>query len=118
MRNRLFCVLSALVAALAFSTLARAQAGSRGATGANKETAAIAKEHCLQPGQPGTLYQTLCADTKTPAPAPKHDLMGTWEGPIGAVRGDPIPPMTDLGKKMAAMNHPNGAVNVGDSNDR
>jgi hypothetical protein len=117
MRNRLLCSLAVLVAALAFSTMARAQAGSRGANGANKETAAIAKEHCLQPGQPGTRYQVLCADTKTPAPAPKHDIMGTWEGPIGAVRGDPIPPMTDLGKKMAAMNHANGAVNVGDSND-
>jgi len=113
MRNRLLCAVAALCAVLAFSVCANAQ----NAQAPNKETMAVARKNCLQPGQPGTLYQTLCASTKTPEPAPKRDLMGTWEGPIGAVRGDPVPPMTDLGKKMFAMNHANGNVNVGDSND-
>ena len=78
---------------------------------------AIAKQHCGQPGQPGTLYQILCSDTKPSAPAPKHDISGSLVGPIGAMRDDPMPPMTDLGKKMASLNHGNGAVNVADSND-
>jgi len=112
MRNRLFCVLvTGLITVLTFSTIASAQAGP------SKEVMAIAKEHCGQAGQPGTQYQVLCSDTKTPAPAPKHDLSGSWSGPIGAMRGDPIPPMTDVGKKMASVNHANGAVNVADSND-
>jgi len=111
MRNRLLCVVTGLIAVLAFSTMASAQAPP------SKEAMATAKEHCGQPGQPGTQYQVLCSDTKTPGPAPKHDISGSWSGPIGAMRGDPFPPMTDMGKKMASVNHANGAVNVADSND-
>lgn len=81
------------------------------------QMAKVAKEHCGQAGQPGTLYQVLCADTKPAAPAPKHDIGGTWEGPIGAVMNRDLPPMTDLGKKLASMNHSNGATSVADSND-
>jgi hypothetical protein len=110
-RNRLLPVLIALVAVLTLSTVAIAQVGP------SKEIMAIAKQHCGQPGQPGTQYQVLCSETKPSAPAPKHDISGSWSGPIGAMRGDPIPPMTDLGKKMASVNHGNGAVNVADSND-
>ena len=113
MKIRGLCAVAVPVAVLAFSPFVSAQNGQA----PSKETVANARKNCLQPGQPGTLYQVLCADTKTPAPAPKHDIMGSWEGPIGAVRGDPVPPMTDLGKKVAALNHANGAVNVGDSND-
>ncbi len=113
MKTRSLCAVAVLVSILAFATMSSAQNGQA----SGKEAAAIAKQHCLQAGQPGTLYQILCSDTKTPAPAPKRDIVGSWEGPIGAVRGDPFPPMTELGKKMAAMNHANGAVNVGDSND-
>jgi hypothetical protein len=111
MKNRLVCVVTGLIAVLAFSTILSAQGGP------NREAAAIAKQHCGQPGQLGTQYQVLCSDTKQPGPAPKHDISGAWSGPIGAVRVDTVPPMTDLGKKLAAMNHPNQAVNVADSND-
>ena len=111
MKNRLVCVVTGLIAVLAFSTIVSAQGGP------SREAMAIAKQHCGQPGQPGTQYQVLCSDTKQPGPAPKHDISGAWSGPIGAVRVDTVPPMTDLGKKLAAMNHPNQAVNVADSND-
>jgi hypothetical protein len=113
MRNWLLCAALVFVLVPSLSAAAKAQNGQA----ASKDAMAIARKNCLQPGQPGTLYQVLCSDAKTPAPAPKRDIIGTWEGPIGAVRGDPVPPMTDLGKKMAALNHPNGAVNVADSND-
>jgi hypothetical protein len=111
MKNHLMRVVIGLIAILAFSTVVSAQAGP------TREAMAIARQHCGQPGQPGTQYQVLCSDTKTPGPAPKHDISGTWSGPIGAVHVDPIPPMTELGKKLAALNHPNQAVNVADSND-
>jgi hypothetical protein len=112
-RNRLVYVVTALIAVLAFSTIAGAQ-DSKPPT---KEAMAIAKQHCGQSGQPGTEYQVLCSDTKPSAPAPKHDISGAWSGPIGAVAVDKAPPMTDLGKKLAALNHANQAVNVADSND-
>jgi hypothetical protein len=104
------------MALVAVSATSRAQSAPSNKP-PTKEEMAIAKEHCGQAGQPGTEYQVLCSDTKTPAPALKHDIIGSWSGPIGASRGDAIPPMTDEGKKMAALNHPNGAVNVADSND-
>ena len=110
MRNRFVYLVTALIAVLAFSTMLSAQNVSR-------EAMAIAKQHCEQPGQPGTQYQVLCSDTKPSAPAPKHDISGAWSGPIGAVAVDRNPPMTDLGKKLFAGNHPNQAVNVADSND-
>jgi hypothetical protein len=112
-RDRLVYVVTALIAVLAFSTIVSAQ-DSKPPT---KEAMAIAKQHCGQSGQPGTEYQVLCSDTKVSAPAPKHDITGSWSGPIGAVAVDRNPPMTDLGKKLAALNHPNQAVNVADSND-
>jgi len=111
MRNRLLCVLAGLATALTFSAIAGAQAAP------SKEAMALAKEHCGQPGQPGTQYQVLCSETKPSAAAPKHDISGSWSGPIGAMRGDPIPALTDMGKKLASVNHANGAVNVADSND-
>jgi hypothetical protein len=104
---------AAILAILGFSTIAGAQSAHM----PTKEAMAIAKKNCGQPGQPGTQYQVLCSDTKTLGPAPKHDISGAWSGPIGAVNVDPIPPMTDMGKKLASMNHPNQAVNVADSND-
>jgi hypothetical protein len=112
-RDRLVYVVTALIAVLAFSTIVSAQ-DSKPPT---KEAMAIAKQHCGQSGQPGTEYQVLCSDTKASDPAPKHDITGSWSGPIGAVAVDRNPPMTDLGKKLAALNHPNQAVNVADSND-
>jgi hypothetical protein len=103
-----------LVMALSFTPGAHAQAG---AAQAKANIPALAKEHCGQTGQPGTLYQMLCADTKPADPAPKHDISGAWEGPVGAVMNDMVPPMTDFGKKLASLNKTNGVANVADSND-
>lgn len=101
-----------LLIVLLFAPIAKAQID----TGPQAE---LAKEHCGQTGQRGTLYQTLCADTKPAAPAPKHDIFGTWEGPIGANRVDPLPPMTPWGQERFAANggRSNGAVAVAQSND-
>ena len=100
----------AVVAVLGFSSSARAQI-DRG------PTADLAKQHCGQTGQAGTLYQVLCADTKTSDPAPKHDISGAWEGPIGAVRVDPVPPMTAWGQARFATRATNGGGAVAASND-
>ena len=42
-------------------------------------------------------------NTKPAGPAPKHDLIGAWAGPIGAKVNAP-PPMTPLGQKRFSMN--------------
>lgn len=106
-----FIVFSAL-AALTFSTFAEAQVD----TGPQAE---LAKQHCGQTGQAGTEYQRLCASTKPSAPAPKHDIIGSWSGPIGANRGEPVPPMTAWGQERFAANggRSNGSVPVAESND-
>ena len=114
MKSRISYCAIGLVAVLCWSSHACAQ-NSQAQSRAN--IAALAKEHCGQTGQPGTLYQILCADTKPADPAPKHDISGAWEGPIAANAGDPAPPMTELGRKLAALNKSNGAANVADSND-
>lgn len=113
MRSRFACVITALIAVLALSAAGSAQEFKP----PTKEDMANAKKNCGQVGQPGTQYLILCADMSPAGPAPKRDIMGSWSGPIGAAHADPIPPMTDLGKKLMAMNHPNQAVNVADSND-
>jgi hypothetical protein len=111
--NRLGCVVAGLVAVLIFSPIVSAQTNQSQA----RAIAALAKEHCGQPGQRGTQYQVLCSDTKPSDPAPKHDIAGAWSGPIGAVAVDPIPAMTAWGKTRAAANKANGTVDVADSND-
>ena len=100
----------AVVAVLGFSSGARAQI-DRG------PVADLAKQHCGQTGQAGTEYQVLCADTKPSDPAPKHDINGAWEGPIGAVRVDPVPPMTAWGQARFATRSTNGGGAVAASND-
>jgi hypothetical protein len=112
-RNRFFSLVIALIAPVALSTVGRAQDFKP----PTKEEMANAKKNCAQAGQPGTQYQVLCSDTTPASPPPKHDIIGAWSGPIGAVSVDPIPPMTDLGKKLMSMNHANQRVNVAESND-
>jgi len=101
--------------ALAFFALA-ASAKAQVDTGPQAE---LAKQHCGQTGQAGTEYQKLCASTKPSAPAPKHDIIGSWSGPIGANRGEPVPPMTPWGQERFAANggRSNGTVPVAESND-
>jgi hypothetical protein len=107
----LVCAVAGLIVVLGLSLDASAQRR------AMSPQAALAKEHCGQPGQTGTQYQVLCSSTKPSEPAPKRDITGAWSGPIGAMRGDPIPPMTDWGKMQFAANKPNGKVDVADAND-
>jgi hypothetical protein len=114
MNSRLSCFVIALIAALSLSVGAAALT-AQGQSKAN--VAALAEQHCGQAGQPGTLYQNLCADTKPADPAPKRDLSGAWEGPVGAVMNTKLPAMTDAGKKLAALNRTNGTANVADAND-
>jgi len=112
---------SPFLCAVVFTALASLPSVLRAQTPVNPSMAAKAdleKEHCGQLGQPGTKYETLCADSKPSAPAPKRDLSGSWAGPIGAVQPvDPIPPMTPLGQKRFSLNRGNFGANVADSND-
>jgi len=114
-RNRLACVVTALIALLAFAALGNAQ--TQTFKPPTKEDNANAKKNCEQIGQPGTEYLILCADMTPAGPAPKRDIFGSWSGPIGAVAVDKVPPFTDLGQKLMSLNHANFAVNVADSND-
>jgi hypothetical protein len=101
-----------ILAVLACSPMAIAQT--------SPSAADLAKQHCGQAGQPGTEYQVLCSDTKPPGPAPKRDIIGSWSGPIGALRGDPVPPMTAWGQERFTANgggKGNGAVPVAASVD-
>ena len=38
-------------------------------------------------------------------PAPRHDLSGSWTGPVQAQMGE-VPPMTPLGKQLFSANKP------------
>jgi hypothetical protein len=52
-------------------------------------------------------------------PAPRHDLNGTWVGPIGAkgiLPGD-VPEFTPLGKQLLSLNKPEAKFNVAGTND-
>jgi hypothetical protein len=52
-------------------------------------------------------------------PAPRHDLNGTWVGPIGAkglLPGD-TPDLTPLGKQLLSQNKPEAKFNVANTND-
>ena len=106
-----------LIGVVGLSAGAWAQAPAATSQASRAQMGKIATEHCLQAGQPGTLYQILCADTKPADPAPKHDISGAWEGPVGAVMNKDVPPMTDAGKKLASLNKSNGATSVAESND-
>src|SRR5271156_3389720 len=75
-------------------------------------------------------YPTVIEQREKPAPAPRHDLGGTWDpGPTNGIAagvkpddGNPAhePPFTPLGREMLNRNHPsNGFRSVlpGDTND-
>jgi len=49
-------------------------------------------------------------------PAPRHDLSGSWTGPVQAQLGD-VPPMTPLGKQLFSTNKPERQFNVKGTND-
>jgi hypothetical protein len=114
-----FVYVAALIVGFGLSSMARgqnAQSGQQFVVPSAK--AAVEKEHCGQSGQPGTLYEKLCLETKTSAPAPKRDISGAWAGPIQAVQPvDPIPPMTPWGQMRYAGNKGNFSGDVADSND-
>jgi len=74
------------------------------------------------PGQGYTQNKNVFAD-KLPVgpggPAPRHDLNGTWVGPLGA-RGLPpgdTPELTPEGQKLFVLNKPEAKFNVSGSND-
>jgi hypothetical protein len=87
-----------LVAVLAFSSSAMAQAGAAG----TKES----------------LYNgnRLKSDPTPGGPAPIHDVSGSWAGNLTPERL-PIPPMTPLGQKLFSFNKPETEFGTGHSND-
>jgi hypothetical protein len=87
-----------LVAALAFSSLAMAQAGSAG----TKESLYDGNRLRLDPNPGG--------------PAPIHEMNGSWAGNLTPER-PPIPPMTPLGQKLFGLNKPETEFGTGHSND-
>jgi hypothetical protein len=58
----------------------------------------------------------LKVDPTPGGPAPVHDVSGSWAGNLTPNRGE-IPPLTPLGEKLFALNHPETAVGTGHSND-
>ncbi len=87
MRNRVSERLAAILAVLAISSVAAAQApNGRGA-------------------QPGFVAAGVPAMPNPPGPAPKHDLTGAWVGPQKIVMG-PYPAMTPAGEAVFKLNHP------------
>jgi hypothetical protein len=49
-------------------------------------------------------------------PAPRHDLSGSWAGPVQAQLGD-VPAMTPLGKQLFSANRPERQFDVKQTND-
>jgi hypothetical protein len=98
MRNPLVRLIIGLVAALAFSSLAMAQAGGAG----TKES--LYKGNRLKP------------DPSPGGPAPVHDVSGSWAGNLTPERLE-IPPLTPLGQKLFSLHKPETEVGTGHSND-
>lgn len=94
MRNLCAKTILTVCAALAFSSVARAQ-------GANAGVAQYRKLPTLD--TPG-------------GPAPVHDVTGVWVGPMKA-SADPYPPMTPLGQKRFSMNRPEATYGTAGSTD-
>jgi hypothetical protein len=102
MRNMTAVLIAALVATLACSSIASAQAGSpKGAGDAGNNT----------------LYNKLNADPSTGGPAPKRDLSGAWAGPLNASGTEEIPPLTPLGEKMFSLHKSERKYGTANSND-
>jgi hypothetical protein len=51
-----------------------------------------------------------------PGPAPKHDMNGTWVGPLKAVMGE-VPPMTAAGQARFKVNKPEREYTLAATND-
>ena len=102
MRNVTAGLIAALMATLAFSSIAAAQAGS--ANGGN----AAANN---------TLYNKLNADPSTGGPAPKRDFSGAWAGPLNASATEEVPPLTPLGEKMFSLHKSERKYGTANSND-
>ena len=98
MRNPLVRLILGLVAVLAFSSLAMAQAGGVG----TKES--LYKGNRLKP------------DPTPGGPAPVHDVSGSWAGNLTPERLE-IPPLTPLGQKLFSLHKPETEVGTGHSND-
>jgi hypothetical protein len=88
-----------MVASLVVLTLwsavaqAQAQAQGRGGRGGGRGP------------QPGFVASGVPAMPDPPGPAPKHDLTGTWVGPLSVVMG-PYPAMTPAGQAAFKLNKP------------
>jgi hypothetical protein len=50
-------------------------------------------------------------------PAPKHDLSGSWAGPVAIDREAMVPPMTPLGQKLMSANKPEPTFHISGTND-
>jgi len=96
MRRPFAGLLITLLAMLAASSVAMAQAGN---------------------ALNNTLYSKLEAeDPSSGGPAPKQDLSGAWAGPVVPKAGE-IPPMTSLGQKLFGLNKPENKFGTAASND-
>lgn len=94
MRNPFAKVMVAsLVVLTLWSAVAQAQAQSRGGRGGGRGP------------QPGFVAAGVPAMPDPPGPAPKHDLTGTWVGPLSVVMG-PYPAMTPAGQAAFKLNKP------------
>jgi hypothetical protein len=65
-------------------------------------------------GYTNTVYDRL--NLGPGGPAPPRELTGVWAGPIGGQAGE-MPPFTDLGRQLFAMNKPEAIHKVSGTND-
>jgi hypothetical protein len=98
MRNLIPRLMVALLAVLAFSTVAMAQA--------------------VGPGTKASLYtgNALNPDPTPGGPAPVHDVFGSWAGPLEPEHPE-VPPLTALGQKLFSLNRSERQVGTARSND-
>jgi hypothetical protein len=101
MRNPFARFVLHLAAVLAFATVAAAQTGP--VPGAADPA-----------GYRNTVYDKL--NIGPGGPAPRHELTGTWAGPIGGKPGDE-PSLTPLGKQLMSLNKPEATFRVSGTND-
>ena len=90
MRTRPVACLASIVSVLAFSSAVMAQ---------------DAQHRQNDPSQsiPVSRYSVFSKQLGTGGPAPKHDVLGVWAGPLEAEKGE-VPPMTPFGQKLFSMN--------------
>src|ERR1700730_18887247 len=92
MRNRFTGAMVVLMTVLVFSSQARAQGAYR-----------------------NTEFDKL--NTGPGGPAPKHDLSGSWAGPVAIDREAMVPPLTPLGQKLMSANKPEPTFHISGTND-